>query len=57
MDFLLSKKANDSVEWLVTAVLVVAVAGSMIYSIVNAANVQGANTNTWISGIPAPTTP
>jgi predicted PurR-regulated permease PerM len=57
MKFLRSKRANNSVEWIVTAVLVVAVVGSMIYSVANTAQTQGSATDTWIGNIPAPTTP
>jgi heme/copper-type cytochrome/quinol oxidase subunit 4 len=57
MKFLRRKRANDTVEWVVTVVLVVAVVGSMIYSIANTANTQGSGTEAWIGNIPAPTTP
>ena len=57
MTFLRSKKANSSVEWIVVAILVVSVVGSMIYLIAQTTNTQGALTNGWIGGIPAPTTP
>jgi hypothetical protein len=57
MNFLRNKHADASVEWIVTAILVVAVVGSMIYSIANTANTQGSGTNSWINSIPAPTTP
>jgi hypothetical protein len=57
MKFLRSQRANNSVEWIVTAVLVVAVVGSMIYSVANTAQTQGSGTDTWIGNIPAPTTP
>lgn len=57
MNFLRRKRANDTVEWVVTVVLVVAVVGSMIYSVANTTSVQGSGTDTWIGNIPAPTTP
>lgn len=57
MKFLRGKRADASVEWIVTAILVVAVVGSMIYSIANTSSTQGSGTNTWIGNIPAPTTP
>jgi uncharacterized protein (UPF0333 family) len=57
MKFLRDNRADASVEWIVVAILVVAVVGSMIYSIVSTTATQGAGTNAWINSIPAPTTP
>ena len=57
MKFLRNRKADASVEWLVVAVLVVAVVGSMIYSVANTTQTQGSGTDSWIGGIPAPSTP
>ncbi len=57
MKFLREKQANNTVEWIVALILVVSVVGSMIYSIANSSNAQGGQTNGWINGIPAPTTP
>jgi hypothetical protein len=57
MNFLRNKRADASVEWIVTAILVVAVVGSMIYNIASTSNTQGSGTNTWIGNIPAPTSP
>lgn len=54
MTFLKQKKGASAVEWLVTAFLVVAVVGSVIYLIANTTATQGGKTNTWIQGIPDP---
>ncbi len=57
MRFLRGRRSADTVEWIVGLILVVSVVGSMIYTIANSSKVQGSLTNSWIDGIPAPTTP
>jgi hypothetical protein len=52
-----SKKGGATVEWVVGIILVVSVVGSMIFKIADSSSDQGALTQSWIDGVPAPTTP
>jgi len=56
MQFLRDTKGQSLVEWLVAAVLVVAVVGTVIYTIANTTATEGGKTNTWIDNIPDPPT-
>lgn len=54
MRFLLGKSGQSIVEWLVGAVLVVAVVGTIVYAVANTTAAEGGKTDTWIDGIPDP---
>ena len=54
MDFLRDQRGTDVVEWLVAAVLVIFVVGTVILTISNTTATEGGKTNTWIDGLPDP---
>jgi hypothetical protein len=54
MSFLRDDKGIDLAEFLVAALLVIAVIGSMIYTIANTTRTEGQAVNTWIDSINVP---
>jgi hypothetical protein len=54
MRFLRSTLATGTVEWVVTAVAVIAVVATLILSLANTAATEGGKTRTWVDGIPDP---
>ncbi len=54
MRFLQGQAGTTVVEWLVAAVLVIAVVGTVILLIANTTATAGGKTNTWVDGIPDP---
>jgi len=54
MRFLKGKSGQAVVEWLVGAILVIAVVGTVIMLVAQSTATQGAKTNTWIGAIPDP---
>ncbi|MBO9369927.1 MAG: hypothetical protein J7575_02380 [Chloroflexi bacterium] len=54
MKFLRGVRATGTVEWVVTAVAVVAVVATLILSLANTSATEGGKTRTWVDGIPDP---
>ncbi len=54
MRFLRETDGQSLVEWLVGAVLIVAVVGTVIMAVANTTSTEGGKTNTWIDNIPDP---
>jgi hypothetical protein len=54
MRFLRSNSGQAVVEWLVGAILVIAVVGTVIMLVANTTATEGGKTNTWIGAIPDP---
>jgi hypothetical protein len=54
MRFLRGRSGQSIVEWLVGAVLVVAVVGTIVYLLANTTATEGGKTNTWVDAIPDP---
>jgi len=53
-----TKSIGDSaVEWIVVAAVVLAVVGTIVWTITQSAKTQGGNVSSWITGINVPTTP
>ncbi len=54
MRFLRGKSGQAVVEWLVGAILVIAVVGTVVMLVANTTATQGDKTNSWIGAIPDP---
>jgi hypothetical protein len=54
MRFLRGNSGQAVVEWLVGAILVIAVVGTVIMLVANTTATEGGKTNTWIGAIPDP---
>lgn len=54
MRFLKGQSGQSIVEWLVGAVLVIAVVGSVIFALANTTATEGGKTDTWVNAIPDP---
>ena len=54
MHFLLDKRGTNVVEWLVAAVAVIFVVGTVVLTIANTTATEGDKTNTWIDALPDP---
>ncbi len=56
MKFLRGTAGQAVVEWLVGAILVIAVVGTIVMLVASTTATQGDKTNTWIGAIPNPST-
>jgi hypothetical protein len=54
MRFLKGQSGTSVVEWLVAAILVIAVVGTVVLLVANTTATEGGKTNTWINAIPDP---
>jgi hypothetical protein len=54
MKFLRGTGGQSIVEWLVGAVCVIAVVGTIVYLVATTTAAEGDKTNTWIDAIPDP---
>ena len=54
MRFWRDQRGTNVVEWLVAAVAVVFVVGTVILTVANTTATEGGKTNTWIDALPDP---